>query len=65
MAIVKLLRYPDLVTAGVVANRVTLGRLIKNQQFPPVGYWVRILARGLKPRSSNGSHRGRSCARLM
>jgi predicted DNA-binding transcriptional regulator AlpA len=35
MAIVKLLRYPDLVTAGVVANRVTLGRLIKNQQFPP------------------------------
>jgi len=35
MAIVKHLRFPDLVDAGIVANRVTLGRLIKNNNFPP------------------------------
>jgi hypothetical protein len=35
MAIAKYLRYPDLVEAGVVANRVTLHRMIKSQGFPP------------------------------
>jgi predicted DNA-binding transcriptional regulator AlpA len=34
MAIAKYLRYPDLVEAGVVTNRVTLGRMIKSQGFP-------------------------------
>jgi predicted DNA-binding transcriptional regulator AlpA len=35
MAIDKLLRYSDLKALGIVNNRVTLGRLIKTQGFPP------------------------------
>lgn len=30
----KLMRYPDLVEAGVVNNRVTLARWIKHRGFP-------------------------------
>jgi predicted DNA-binding transcriptional regulator AlpA len=34
MTVAKYLRYPDLVEAGIVANRVTLHRMIKSG-FPP------------------------------
>jgi predicted DNA-binding transcriptional regulator AlpA len=34
-ALVKFLRYPDLVARGVVRSRMTLHRLIKTQGFPP------------------------------
>jgi predicted DNA-binding transcriptional regulator AlpA len=35
VALVKLLRYPELLTAGIIKNRVDLGSKIKFYGFPP------------------------------